>query len=84
MGFAVNILGNCWAKINLQKLLASFAEIFLPKSVEFNRFLALLPKHQETVAFEQHQYQGSSSCQQGKTEDWKKLLKSSADWIGAI
>lgn len=48
MGFAVNILGNCWAKINLQKLLASFAEIFLPKSVEFNRFLALLPKHQET------------------------------------
>lgn len=84
MGFAVNILGNCWAKINLQKLLASFAEIFLPKSVEFNRFLALLPKHQETVAFEQHQYQGSSSCQQGKMEDWKKLLKSPADWIGAI
>lgn len=25
MGFAVNILGNCWAKINLQKLLARYA-----------------------------------------------------------
>lgn len=51
VGFAVNVLGNCWAKINLQKLLASFAQIFLPEPVEFNRFSALLPKHHETVAF---------------------------------
>lgn len=51
MGFAVNILGNCWAKINLQKLLASLVEILLPKPVEFNRFLALLPKHHETGGF---------------------------------
>lgn len=78
MGFAVNILGNCWAKINLQKLLASSAEIFLPRSLEFNGFLALLPKHQVTGI----STKGVPSCQQGKMGDWKKLLKSPSDWIG--
>lgn len=76
------LLLTCWAKRNLQKPLASFAEMFLPRSVEFNKFLALPPKHQETVAFEQHQYQGNSSCQQGKMGDWRKLLKSPPYWIG--
>lgn len=47
-------MDNGWAKINLQKLLADFVQIFLPKSVECNKSLALLPKLYEAWPLEQY------------------------------